>query len=356
MTTSTAEIESLLIIFMTPKIRHKLRKRVDTLADFETQLYTLNEESFENIALSLFRHQAVHNDLYKRYIALLGIDPRTVSRLSDIPFLPIAFFKSHLIQTGTWTPETEFRSSGTAGMTRSRHLIKDVQFYLRNAERCFTYFFRDLRQYHFLALLPSYLERNDSSLVAMMNHFIVRSGSPRSGFYLRNPEQLIRDAEALRGDGRKIMIWGVSFALLDLAERFSPDLSHCIIVETGGMKGRRSEITRAELHSTLCQRLNVGKIVSEYGMTELLSQAYSFQNGDFQCPPGLKVVVRDVTDPLERGISGTGGLNFIDLANFRTIAFLETEDLGKINTDGSFSVVGRMDNSDVRGCNLLVDR
>lgn len=329
---------------------------MDTIEDFERQLYAINEESFENIALSLFRYQAMHNDLYKRYVTLLGIDPASVSCVRDIPFLPISFFKSQAIQTGNWTPETEFRSSGTTGMARSRHLIRDVGFYLRNAERCFTHFFGDLQQYHFLALLPSYLERNDSSLVTMMDHFIQRSGSPRSGFYLHNPEQLIRDAEALRGDSRKVMIWGVAFALLDLAEQFKPDLSHCIIVETGGMKGRRAEITRPELHEVLRRCLNVGNVVSEYGMTELLSQAYSLQNGDFQCPPGMKVVVRDVSDPLERGISGTGGLNFIDLANFQTIAFVETEDLGKINTDGSFSVVGRIDNSDVRGCNLLVDR
>jgi hypothetical protein len=329
---------------------------VDTFEDFETQLYSLNEESFENIALSVFRHQAIHNDLYNRYIALLGIDPVTVSKVEDIPFLPISFFKSHAIQTGNWNPETVFHSSGTTGMVRSRHLIKDLKFYLRNAERCFVNFFGDLKQYHFLALLPSYLERTDSSLIAMMNHFISRSGSPKSGFYLHNPEQLIRDAEALRGDGRKIMIWGVAFALLDLAEQFGPDLGHCIIVETGGMKGRRAEITRQELHSILRSRLNVGNVVSEYGMTELLSQAYALENGDFQCPPGMKVVTRDVTDPLTRGISGTGGLNFIDLANFQTISFLETEDLGKINTDGTFSVVGRMDNSDVRGCNLLVDQ
>lgn len=341
---------------MTPKIRHKLLKRVDTFEDFAAQLYTINDESFENIALSVFRHQALHNDLYKRYIALLGVDPRAVSKVRDIPFLPISFFKTHKIRTGTWDPETVFRSSGTTGMVRSHHLIKDMQWYLRNAERCFAHFFGDLRQYHFLALLPSYLERTDSSLVAMMNHFIARSGSQRSGFYLHNPEQLIRDAEALRKDDRKVMIWGVAFALLDLAERYDPDLGHCTIIETGGMKGRRAEITRQELHEILCRRLNVGNIGSEYGMTELLSQAYSLQNGDFQCPPGVKVVIRDIADPLERGISGTGGLNFIDLANFQTICFVETEDLGKINTDGSFSVVGRMDNSDVRGCNLLVDQ
>jgi phenylacetate-coenzyme A ligase PaaK-like adenylate-forming protein len=329
---------------------------VDTSEDFATQLYSLNEESFDNIALSVFRHQAQHNDLYKRYIALLGIDPLTISKVEDIPFLPISFFKSHAIRTGNWNPETEFRSSGTTGMVRSRHLIRDLKFYLENAERCFVHFFGSLQQYHFLALLPSYLERNDSSLVAMMGHFIARSRSPKSGFYLHNPEQLIKDAEALRDDGRKIMVWGVAFALLDLADQYGPDLGHCIVVETGGMKGRRAEITRPELHAFLRRRLNVGNVVSEYGMTELLSQAYSLKNGDFHCPPGMKVVVRDVTDPLSRGISGTGGLNFIDLANFQTISFLETEDLGKINTDRTFSVVGRMDNSDVRGCNLLVDQ
>lgn len=319
-------------------------------------MYAVNEDSFENIALSLFHYQATHNPLYRQYIDLLGIDKARITSIHEIPCLPISFFKHHRIQTGMWKPEAEFHSSGTTGQTVSRHLVHDLPFYQKNAERCFSQFFGSPEGYHFLALLPSYLERSESSLIAMMNHLIVRSGSPFSGYYLHDYPRLINDAERLRDQDGKVMIWGVTYALLELAERYHPDLSHCTIVETGGMKGRRPEMTRDELHKILCESLNVGKIASEYGMTELQSQAYSLQNGDFFCPPGMKALTRDVTDPLERGISGPGALNIIDLANFHSIAFLETEDMGKINNDGSFSVVGRMDNSDVRGCNLLVSQ
>ena len=329
---------------------------MDTFKHFETQLYAVNEDSFENIALLLFRFQAEHNPLYRQYIELLGIDPAAVASLDEIPYLPLSFFKHHRIQTGVWKPEGEFHSSGTTAQTASRHLVYDIRFYQRHAERCFATFFGDPEQYHFLALLPSYLERKESSLITMINHLILESKSPFSGFYLYDYDRLISDAERLRQGDRKVMIWGVTYALLELAERYQPDLSHCIIVETGGMKGRRREMTRDELHKILRQSLNVGKIASEYGMTELQSQAYSLKNGDFFCPPAMKVLVRDVTDPLKRGISGPGALNFIDLANFHSIAFLETEDLGRINNDGSFSVVGRMDNSDARGCNLLVSQ
>lgn len=329
---------------------------MDTFKGFETQLYAVNDDSFENIALSLFRFQAQNNTLYRQYIDFLGTNTAQVTSTDEIPFLPISFFKHHKVQTGGWHPQGEFRSSGTTGQTVSRHLVYNMQFYRENAERCFGHFFGNPEQYHFLALLPSYLERSESSLVAMMNHLIQRSGSPFSGFYLYDYEKLIRDAEKLRNKGGKVMIWGVTYALLEVAERFHPDLSHCTIVETGGMKGRRPEMTRDELHAILRKSLNVGKIASEYGMTELQSQAYSLGDGNFSCPPGMKVLVRDVTDPLERGIGGPGALNFIDLANFHSVAFLETEDLGEINNDGSFSVVGRMDNSDVRGCNLLVSQ
>lgn len=329
---------------------------MDTFKGFETQLYAVNEDSFENIALSLFRFQAQHNSLYRQYIDFLGINPARVASVDELPFLPISFFKHHAIQTGNWIPQGEFHSSGTTGQSVSRHLIRDLTFYRQNAERCFAHFFGAPETYHFLAMLPSYLERAESSLVAMMNHLIERSGSPFSGYYLHDYDRLIRDAGKLRNHGGQVMIWGVTYVLMELAERYKPDLSHCILVETGGMKGRRPEITREELHTFLRESLNVGKVVSEYGMTELQSQAYSLQDGRFFCPPGMKVVVRDVSDPLERGIGGIGALNFIDLANFHSIAFLETEDLGKINNDGSFSVVGRMDNADIRGCNLLVSR
>lgn len=329
---------------------------MDTFKDFETQLYAINEVPFENIALRLFRFQVKNNPIYRRYVDYLGTNVSQVESLVKIPFLPISFFKHHNIQTGAWTPEVEFRSSGTTGQNVSRHFVHDLGFYHRNAERCFSAFFGNPKDYHFLALLPSYLERAESSLITMMNHLIQRSGSPYSGFYLYDYDRLARDADNLREGTRRVIVWGVTFALLELADRLKPDLSHCIIVETGGMKGRRPEMTRDELHSILKKSLNVGKIVSEYGMTELMSQAYSLENGQFSCPPGMKALVRDVTDPLECGFSGSGALNFIDLANFHSVSFLETEDLGEIDNAGTFSVVGRMDNSDVRGCNLLVSR
>jgi len=206
-----------------------------------------------------------------------------------------------------------------------------------------------------MALLPSYLEREGSSLIAMMDYFIRESASPFSNFYLNNTDQLLGDLECLRTDNRKTILWGVSFALLDLIEKYELDLSHCLVFETGGMKGRRKEIIRAELHATLMERLNVTKIYSEYGMTELFSQAYTSGGQQFSCPPWMKVVARDVTDPFTLGLLGeTSGINVIDLANWHTISFIETEDLGKVYADGSFEILGRLDNSDVRGCNLMM--
>jgi hypothetical protein len=229
-------------------------------------------------------------------------------------------------------------------------------FYLDHAVRCFEEFFGAITEYNFLALLPSYLERKDSSLVAMMDHFIKKSGSTSSGFYLSNISKLLDDLQNLKEQGRKTILWGVSFALLDLAENKKPDLSHCLVFETGGMKGRRIEITKQELHERLCEGLNVDQIYSEYGMTELLSQAYSKGASTLYCPPWMKVVGRDLSDPFQKGLLGeTAGINVIDLANWHSIAFIETEDLGKVYTDGSFEIQGRIDNSDIRGCNLMVD-
>lgn len=328
---------------------------MDTFKSFETQLYNVNESNFEDIALSLFQFQATHNPTYRSYIQGLDIDPNLVDTLEKIPYLPISFFKSHAIQTGDWMPMAEFKSSGTTGSSTSRHLIKDFQFYLSHSKRCFEFFFGDIRQYHFLALLPSYLERKGSSLVAMINHFIKESQSPFSGFYLHNYDQLLKDAKRLRSDARKTILWGVPFALLDIAEKHRPDLSHCMIFETGGMKGRRREMTRAELHGILKESFRVREVFSEYGMTELLSQAYSLGNETFRCPPYMKVLTRDITDPFQVVVESTGGINVVDLANFNSIAFIETEDLGKKSKNGSFEIVGRMDNSEVRGCNLLIE-
>jgi len=327
---------------------------LDTFKSFTTLLYDVNDKSFDDIALSLFRLQANHNPVYRQYVQNLGVEVGTISDVNDIPFLPISFFKHHVIKTGDWTSEAVFTSSGTTESRLSAHHIRDLSFYLDHAERCFEYFFGALSDYHFLAFLPSYLERSDSSLISMMKHFIAKSQSAYSGFYLHNVDQLIRDIEVLKKDRRKTILWGVSFALLDLADRQTVDVSHCLVFETGGMKGRRREMIREELHAALKRGLRRKSIYSEYGMTELLSQAY-MKDDRFKCPPWMKVIAREITDPLQKGILGeTGGLNIIDLANWHSIAFIETEDLGKVYRDGTFDVLGRMDNSDVRGCNLMV--
>lgn len=306
--------------------------------------------------MKLFRIQAAGNPLYAEYLGLLGVNPTDIHSLVDIPCLPISFFKSQTIKTGVWDHEMTFTSSGTSQQATSRHYVRHLTHYLTNAERSFEHFFGGVSQYHFLALLPSYLERTGSSLISMIQYFIEKSHSPYSGFYLYDVEKLLRDIELLkRNDARRIILWGVSFALLDLAEKMEVDLSHCLVVETGGMKGRRREITRQELHDILKKRLNVTKIYSEYGMTELLSQAYTTGSFSFGCPPWMKVIGRDIMDPLSRGLRNENvALNVIDLANSDTISFIETEDLGKVFNDGTFEVLGRMDNSDVRGCNLLV--
>jgi hypothetical protein len=329
---------------------------LNSFESFEEQIYTVNEETFDNIALSLFRHQAKNNQVYHEFITHLGISVKEVDRLVDIPFLPISCFKTHTVKTGAWPVEVSFRSSGTTGVVTSQHHLRSLEFYLHHSERCFEHFFGPLKNYHFLALLPSYLERSDSSLVAMIDHFIKKSGSEASGFYLNNLDQLTNDIEALKTSRKTTIVWGVTFALMDLAEKFRPDLSHCIVFETGGMKGRRREIIRQELHELLNQSFNTKHIFSEYGMTELLSQAYLRHTGVFEPSPWMKIIGRDIMDPLQKGLqSETSGINVIDLANWNSLAFIETEDLGKVYQNGTFEILGRLDNSDVRGCNLMAD-
>jgi hypothetical protein len=326
------------------------------LKDFTSLIPTINDSNFEDIALQLFHFQAVNNSVYNSYLKHRGFNYTKIASLSQIPFLPITFFKSHSIISGNWMPETEFSSSGTTGIITSRHKVWSLPFYLSHAEKTFEHFFGPLNKYHFLALLPSYLEREGSSLIAMMENFIKQSESVDSGFYLFNQDELIKKIEDLRPSEKKVILWGVSFALLDMAEKFEIDLSHCIIIETGGMKGRRKEWVREELHAFLCQRFNVKKISSEYGMTELMSQAYSFGEGRYQTPSCMKIVIRDINDPYQKLPFGrVGAINIIDLANAHSCAFIETQDLGKIAQNGYFEVLGRIDNSDVRGCNLLVE-
>lgn len=322
---------------------------------FEKDLSLLNDSDFENIALELFRLQSNENKVYQKYLTYLGVNPEKISNLASVPFMPISFFKDLDVMSGDWKEERLFLSSTTSGAQPSRHKVKSVEAYLKNSTRIFEHFYGDLEGYHFFALLPSYLERQGSSLVEMVGHFIKKSKSDLSAFYLNDRSKLAEGLKVAKASQKKVMLWGVTFALLDLAEDGELDLDSCVIMETGGMKGRREEITREELHKFLCTRFNVKTIHSEYGMTELFSQAYSNGEGYFRVPTGMKMIVRDINDPfksLEKG--KTGGINVIDLANIYTCAFVETQDLGRIRQDGSFEVLGRIDNSDIRGCNLLV--
>lgn len=286
----------------------------------------------------------------------LGIQPNNIKRIEDIPFLPISFFKTQKIKTGIWQEEKIFESSGTTGQTTSQHYVRDVEGYLYNTQKIFSRFYGDLSDYHVFALLPSYLERDASSLVEMSAYFISQTGSSLSGFYLDDYEKLVRNLTVARKSNRKTILIGVTFALLDLVEIYQPDFEGVVIMETGGMKGRRKELIRKELHTILKDGFNVSTIHSEYGMTELMSQAYAAKDGRFLLPPWMRIVIRDLNDPFDAGLINTnGGINVIDLANVDSCAFVETQDVGRINDDGTFEVLGRFDNSDIRGCNLLVN-
>ncbi len=327
---------------------------MQTFKSFPIDLYPSNDESFEKIALELFQYQSVHNPVYRQYLTTLGVSPHKVGTIADIPFLPVSLFKTHRIVTGTWKPETVFTSTGTTGSEVSKHEVSSVRDYLIHATRIFEEQIGALSDFHVLCLLPSYLERTGSSLVCMANHFIQESQSPFSGFYLHDLDGLVARLEELRGE-KKVLLLGVSFALWDLAEAYETDLSHCLVMETGGMKGRRKEITRQELHQILCESFNITKVYSEYGMTELLSQAYSMGGGLFTCPPSMRVVLKEINDPFSLESRSAGVINIIDLANQHSCAFIETQDLGRLGQNGHFEVLGRKDNSDVRGCNLMVN-
>jgi hypothetical protein len=324
---------------------------------FANQLNTVNAETFDEIALQLFQVQSVHNTVYARFIEALGIHPRTITSVESIPFLPIRFFKQHVLKSGDWSEQQFFASSGTTGLQTSRHAVYNTSAYLQHAQRIFEKQFGPLSEYHLLALLPSYLEQGQSSLVSMIDYFIKETQSPYSGFYRHNTEKLVADVEQLKaGADRKVIVWGVTYALMDVAEKFELDWSAVMVFETGGMKGRRKEITREALHQQLMNSMGVDRVFSEYGMTELFSQAYTSGGNRYIPAHTMKVVIRDLTDPFRKGLlKETGGINVIDLANYSTVAFIETEDIGKLSENGGFEVMGRMDNSDVRGCNLLVE-
>lgn len=321
------------------------------------QLHALKPANFPSIALEVFRYQARHNALYSKFLSLLGVTPGMVNTPNEIPFLPISFFKTHDIRSGTWTAQTTFTSSGTSGQLASRHLVRHLDFYLRNTVEGFQQQYGAPSKYTLLALLPSYLERSASSLVHMARHFIQLSGQPHSGFFLHNMAPLVallRKYEAAGAKAPPTILLGVSFALLDLVDSHTFHLPHLIVMETGGMKGRRAEPTRGELHAALQKGFGVPVIHSEYGMTELFSQAYSKSGGLFHPAATLRAFVREITDPrCIRPPGKSGVLNFIDLANVNTCSFIATDDLGRVYEDGSFEVLGRLDNSDLRGCNLM---
>lgn len=322
--------------------------------DFQQLFSIQNSNEFDSLAMEIFRFQYRANTVYGTYCNHLGKSPSNVTHLSEIPFLPIEFFKSKTVVSTHNKPEAIFESSGTTQNTTSKHFVSDLSLYERSFMQAFTLFYGPVEELCILALLPSYLERSGSSLVYMVNELVTRSQHPNSGFYLYNLKDLHQKMRAQEASGSKTLLIGVSFALLDLAEQFPTPLKYTTIMETGGMKGRRKELIRAELHDILKDAFEVPSIHSEYGMTELLSQAYSQGNGIFKTPPWMKILTRDTEDPLSLQSDGkTGGLNVIDLANLHSCSFIATQDLGKTYSNGTFEVLGRFDNSDIRGCNLL---
>lgn len=328
--------------------------------DLEKRVFAASDENFTELALELFQFQYDNNDVYRKYCDLLKITVSEVDSLTKIPFLPIAFFKSHQVTTTGFEPETIFESSGTTGTVNSRHLVKDMQLYKKSFMSAFEKFYGSAANKCILGLLPSYLEKNNSSLVFMVDELIKQSKHSLSGFYLYDLEKLHRTIlhnEILK---QPTLLIGVTYALLDFTEQYPMQLRNTIVMETGGMKGRREEITRQEVHRLLQQHSGLSLIHSEYGMTELLSQAYSKGDGIFHCPPWMKILIREEDDPLtiyaaknvkEKPV--TGALNIIDLANIYSCSFIATSDVGRLYSNESFEVLGRMDNSDVRGCSLM---
>ncbi len=314
-----------------------------------------SQKQFEKIALKVFRFQHENNLVYREFCDLLKVDKGSVKSIKQIPFLPIQFFKSHNVLSTTNPVQETFTSSGTTGLLTSRHLVTDVSIYEESYRKAFASFYGNIEDYAVLALLPSYLEREGSSLLYMVDDLMELSNNPNSGFYLNNYQELINKLIELDDSGQNILLIGVTYALLDLIEMQQFHLKNTIIMETGGMKGRRKEIVREELHQLLCNGFGVSSIHSEYGMTELLSQAYSLGEGVFECPNWMSVLIRDTEDALTYVEAGkTGGINVIDLANINSCSFIATQDLGKKYADNSFEVLGRFDHSDIRGCNLMV--
>lgn len=327
------------------KKREDLRNRI---------FFEHTEESFETLALDIFRYQASCNHVYSTWIKELGLDFTRVASLNEIPFMPISFFKNHKVVSGGLEPQLAFKSSGTTGTITSTHYICDSLLYEESIIKGFARAFGNPADWTFLALLPSYAERQDSSLVYMMNALMKESKQALNGFYLHNYTELLGVLQMLHSANRKVWLIGVSFALLDFALLRPPAWDGLVVIETGGMKGRRREMVRQELHQEIKKDWALHSIESEYGMTELLSQAWTNKAGLFQTPPWMRISIRESDDPLSAGVFGeTGGICITDLANLDSCAFISTSDLGKMHADGNFEVIGRFDNSDLRGCNLL---
>lgn len=319
-------------------------------------IFTINnQKQFDKMALKVFRYQYENNGVYREFCDFLKTDVQKVKTIQQIPFLPIQFFKSHEVVSNSNPIQTTFTSSGTTGMVTSKHLVTDVSIYEESYRKAFSQFYGNIEDYVVVALLPSYLEREGSSLIHMVDDLIHLSNQADSGFYLHNYDELIEKLIQLDQSGQNVILIGVTYALLDLIEKHSFQLENTIIMETGGMKGKRKEMIREELHQELCNGFGVKSIHSEYGMTELLSQAYSLGDGIFECPSWMQISIRDTEDALSYIRDGkTGGINVIDLANINSCSFIATQDLGKKYSNGSFEVLGRFDHSDIRGCNLMV--
>ena len=322
----------------------------------ETSIFNIqNKEEFKALSLAVFKHQFKNNKVYRSFCDLLFVHPSSISTIEEIPFLPIQFFKSRDVLSSLDEIQETFTSSGTTGSITSKHLVTDITLYKESYLKGFAHFYGNIEEYTILALLPNYLEREGSSLVFMVADLIQKSKKPESGFYLDNMQELAKKLIELDKIGQKTLLIGVSFALLDLIEMQQFNLKNTIIMETGGMKGRRKELVREELHAILKNGFGVTEIHSEYGMTELLSQGYSKGNGLFETPPWMKILTRDTEDALSINASGkNGGINVIDLANYNSCSFIATQDLGKVYENETFEIIGRFDNSDIRGCNLMV--
>ena len=317
------------------------------------KIFGAKQADFDELALQTFCFQYTHNTIYGQYAKAVGRTPQQVQQVSDIPFLPVRFFKSHRVTTTDFTPEVIFESSGTTQTTNSRHYVKETAVYTRSFLQAFEQFYDHPSGWCIIGLLPAYLERQHSSLVVMADELVRQSHHADSGFYLYDHEKLSGVLQRLEQQGQKTLLLGVTFALLDFAADYPMQLKHTTIMETGGMKGRREEWTRQQVHDFLQQQLGVGSVHSEYGMTELLSQAYSYGNGIFNCPGWMKIILRQDDDPFQLATTGSGVINVIDLANIYSCSFIATDDIGKCYADGSFEVLGRLDNSDLRGCSLL---